>query len=1129
MLKARGLFFPSFMILAMLCAVALTGSIAMGQTQTTGAVVGTVLDPSGAAVTGAAVQLLDKERGGTLDSVTDDTGSFRFTLLHPGLYQVTTAAKGFRRAITPVTVTLGQSQSLEIKLELGTAAETIEVTSETGPLVQTDNANVNVNLTETQVSEIPNPGNDLSYIAQISPGTTMNTQGGYGNFSAFGMSATSNLFTLNGMDDNDPFLNLNNSGATNLLLGQNEIAEATVVANGYTGQYGTLAGSNINYITKSGSNNFHGNAIYEWNGRAMNANDWFRNEDGDPRSFDNANQWAGSFGGRIKKDKLFFFINTEGLRVVLPTSNNTIIPSPAFETATIANLTSLGLTNSIPFYNKIFSLYNGAPGAATAQPGNGAGNALGCSDWTGPDGLGTTVPCALYFRSSAGNLTHEWQFAGRVDWNISEKNRAYMRIQYDDGVQATYTDGINSIFNAVSTQPEWQGQLVDSYSVSPTLTNQFVLSGQWYTAIFSNANINSTLSTFPTTLSFGDGTFTDLGGEDYIWPQGRNVTQYQISDDVTKTIGRHTVKFGVKFRRNDVSDHDYGFYTSGYLLPLNVDAFYNGGTDPTTPASAGNFSELYYAYPSSLDQPMALWSIGAYGEDDWKIRSNFTVTLALRAEHQSNPVCQKNCFARLTGPFSSINTNPDIPYNQIIDANEHQALLAFDNILWQPRIGFAWQVRGGAHTTVVRGGGGIFYDAFPGTVVDNFSENPPIYNFFVSYLDNLAPTETTNLFADANASNAAFVSGYKSGLNVNQISAIDEFFSPPSITGSEKTTHAPQYQKWNLEVQQQIAANTFLDVNYVGNHGYHELIVNNSVNAYGFGSLPATVPDASFGQVTTLMSAGVSNYNGLTVSATERWGKGSLIQANYTWSHAFDDVSNGGELGFTGNSTLNPQDPYNVHANYGPSDYDVRQGFNLNYVWQVPIRWALHGHGWNRLVDGWQLAGAVFVRTGLPYSVTDRELAGSLGSQNYFATIYAIPTVPLSSIPKSSCGKGAAGTAAVQCLTLADFENPSPTGTPQTQFSYAGLRNAFRGPGYTDFDLNLTKFTHITESMELGLGLQFYNLFNHANFTLPVSDVSNSQFGTIQGDVCAPTSILGSFLGGNCSPRLIQLKAQLRF
>jgi hypothetical protein len=327
-------------------------------------------------------------------------------------------------------------------------------------VVQAQNGNISTTFSNEQVQLAPNPGNDLSYIVQSAPGAVMNTQAGYGNSSTYGLPATSNLFTVNGMNENDPFLNLNNSGATNLLLGQNDVQEVTVVNNGYSTQYGGLAGANVNYVTKSGANSFHGNANYFWNGRAMNANSWFNKQsqlgDGDPltlnkQPFVNANQWSAAVGGPIVHDKTFFFVNYEGLRVLLPTSTPVNIPSPAFQAATLANI---GATQpaQLPFYQQMFSLWNSAPGASGAQ------NVL---DNGGCDGT-VTVPggvCALQFRSTAGNFTHEWLLTGRLDQNIGANDRAYIHFRTDHGLQATYTDPINSVFNAESNQPQYEGQL----------------------------------------------------------------------------------------------------------------------------------------------------------------------------------------------------------------------------------------------------------------------------------------------------------------------------------------------------------------------------------------------------------------------------------------------------------------------------------------------------------------------------------------------------------------------------------------------------------------------------------------------------------------------------------------------
>ncbi|HEV2195675.1 MAG TPA: carboxypeptidase regulatory-like domain-containing protein [Candidatus Acidoferrum sp.] len=1086
--------------------VVTTGTIS-AQTITTGEVVGTVTDQTGAAVPDVKVTLKSADKGTESDARTSSTGAYHFYLISPGRYSILVSATNFQAVSRTVEVALGTVTTVDVQLSIGKTSETIEVTAE-APLMQTDSPNVGASITAQQVGELPNPGNDLSYIAQTAPGSVMNTQAGYGNFSSFGMPGTSNLFTLNGMDDNDPFLNLNNSGATNLLLGQNEVAEVSVVNIGYGGQYGGLAGANINYVTRSGTNGYHGQATYFWNGSRMNANDWFNNQSGTKKPFSNANQWGAWFGGPLKKDKLFFFLNTEGLRVVIPTNTLVLIPSPQFETATIANLTAQGLTASIPFYQNTFSLYNTAPGAANATPGNGNGDPLGCNGFTG---LPAGVPCALNFRSTAGNFTHEWIFSSRVDYNISNHDQFFVRYQMDRGVQATYTDPINPAFNATSIQPEYQGQMSETHAFAGGATNQFILSGAWYTALFGPPNLAAALAKFPTSLQFGDGTFTTMGGDLFIWPQGRNVTQYQISDDYSKTFGRHSLKTGMKFRRNDISDHDYGFFTSGLLIPFSVTDFYNGG-------SSGDV--LLQNFPTSLDQPIAIYSVGGYVQDDWKVRPRFTLTLSLRADHPSNPVCNKNCFARLTGSFSSINHDPTIPYSQVVLTNQNQALSGLDSVLWQPRVGFAWQPLGSRkNETVIRGGIGLFYDAFPGQVADNFSSNPPFLNAFTTAFDNLSPSETTNLFTDASQSNQAFLNGFKNGQTLAQIQAAAPAFVPPNLTVSDAKSRAPQYQKWSLELQQGFGTGTSLTVSYIGNHGIHEVVVNNGVNAFSssFTGLPTTQADQRFGTVTLVQSAGVSNYNGVTASFQHRFSRfgSGLLQFNYTYGHALDIVSNAGFNPFTAGSSQNPTNPFNIRTSYGNADYDVRQSANMNYVWEVPIRSMLFGHGWASVVEGWQLSGTLFARTGLPYTVFDSNATNLISGNNYGGSVYA---------SYLGSAKPACGNPNNTCLKTSMF---APSG--QNDFG-AQERNNFRGPQYFDTDFTVMKYTKLhTESAKLGIGLQFFNILNHPNFNLPDHNLADSTFGKISSTVGSPTSILGSFLGGDASPRIIQLKAQLTF
>src|SRR5215472_1453149 len=299
-------------------------SSARAQSIVTGAVSGTVTDASGAIISEAKVTLTNESTQETQSVSSNESGVYQFPLLKPGRYSVSVEKNGFRRIVQKTEVLLGQTATVNARLEIGETTQTVEIT-EHAPLLQTEDGNITSNVDLRTLQNIPNPGGDLSYIAQISPGVTMNTSSGngYGNFTAYGLPATANLFTINGNDYNDPFLNLNNSGASNLLLGSNEVQEVAVVSNGYTGQYGRQAGAQIDYTTKSGGNAFHGDAVYYWNGSALNARDFFHN---DPKAFENNNQWAASLGGPIKKDKSFFFVNTEGLRYTLATSSAVFIP-----------------------------------------------------------------------------------------------------------------------------------------------------------------------------------------------------------------------------------------------------------------------------------------------------------------------------------------------------------------------------------------------------------------------------------------------------------------------------------------------------------------------------------------------------------------------------------------------------------------------------------------------------------------------------------------------------------------------------------------------------------------------------------------------------------------------------------
>ncbi len=1143
----------------------------LAQTMTTGSVQGTVTNPKNSVVPNATVSLTDNAKGTVQTTTTNLSGNYQFGLLDPGSYTVRVTAATFQPSTKVVTVPLGEPVRVDFQLSTQPQKGVIR---QAASLLSTQNGNVSTTVNRLQARELPNPGNGMTYLAQLAPGTVMNTAGGIGNFSNFGMPATSNRFRVNGMDEMDPFVDVNYAGATNLMLGTNEVREVSIVSNGYTGNYGEFAGESVDYLTSSGENAVHGNANYFWNQRFLNANSFFNNAAGLQRPFDGQNQWQGSLGGPLRRNKAFFFINTEGLRVLVPSTATVVLPSLQFQNATAANLNGSEPTSNSnvfrpdvsTFYSsQIFSLLNNAPDAIMAaddQPpglttvngvqtttGDGCGNFNLDSQFFGSGAL----PCSLSFTSSQDNLSTEWLVAFRFDLNVTPSNRVFFRYQMDRGNQVAYTDPISSQFNVRSSQPEKQVQLEWTHSFGASAANQFLVGGQTFSDVFLPAPPSFTRVNFPTTIALTDGSFFStagpnpcvnpplgtgfdifIGGQMCDVPRGRNTTDVQVSDDFTVTSGVNTVKLGGFFRRLDVSDHDFGALKSGLLVINSINDFFTGGVSGDS---------LTQSFPQSLDEPIAYYTSGGYFEDDFRFSKTLSFEFAFRVEHDSNPICRHLCFAQLAGQFNLIanGTNQDqlaqIPYNKAINTNQLQALpLGVQNILYEPRFSFAWQPFGVSGKTVVRGGVGIFHSLIPPQIVNNFAQNPPLNATFVTRNDFVVPVSSaqgSSIFVDSANTNSAFQTGFLTGETFPTILANSPGFTPPSIFTIESKLKRPTYYKWDLELQRQFGDATLVSASYVGHHGVHEPVIDNSMNAFAFGSLPSIAPDPRFGGVTMVFNGGYSHYNAGTLSVSHRmsgfFGTG-VIQGSYTYSHALDISSNGGFAPFSTTSLLSPQNPANFVGNYGSSDYDVRHSGTVNAVWELPIRRWLGKTGSSYLFDGWQLSGTLFARSGLPYSVVDSALSENLAANNnYFAQILPVflggpqtcdTSVPSCFAPPSTpipqnCSSAAA------CQFNAGGENAFTT----------GLRNAFRGPRFFNADVALMKSTALPfwEGARLALGVQVYNVLNHPNFGLPVNNAASPDFGQILTTVSSPTSIFGSFLGADSSPRLIQLKAQFTF
>src|SRR6202051_1759433 len=391
--------FPSLLLvsMALLCA-----ANALPQGETTSAIAGQVTDATSAAIPGALVTITNRETGLQRRATADEQGRFNFPQLKPGAYSVMAEAQGFDPQQNDNVISgLGQKQTVQFTLRVAESRQTVEVSSE-APLINPGNANTSTNLSAPALEDLPNPGGDLTYPLQFAAGALVNTAGsgndfvggtnGYGNVEFNGLPALSNGYIVDGLETNDPLTNLNSGLSTNLVLGLNSISEVTVNTLSYAVDQGRYGAAQVNYVTKSGTNALHGNLYELWNGSKFNAADFFTNATaGNHKPRSTVNHFGGSLGGPIIHDKLFFFFDSEWVRIALPIVSATTVPTPAFQDYVLAQLPRGGvdsITGSayqpapelVPFYQKLFSLYGntaGTPLAILGCPFNSDGTTAG--------------------------------------------------------------------------------------------------------------------------------------------------------------------------------------------------------------------------------------------------------------------------------------------------------------------------------------------------------------------------------------------------------------------------------------------------------------------------------------------------------------------------------------------------------------------------------------------------------------------------------------------------------------------------------------------------------------------------------------------------------------------------------
>ena len=1145
---------PSVRLASVLLIVAcLFPAKAAPQGETTSAIIGEVKDTTNALLPGATVTITNHETGLRRTAQTDEAGRFNFPQLKPGIYSVRVQAPGFDPQQNDDVISgLGQKQTVDFTLKVARSDEVVEVSSQ-APLINLENANTSSTLSARALEDLPNPGGDLTYPLQFAPGALINTAGngndfvggsnGYGNVEFNGLPALSNGYIVDGLETNDPLTNLNSGLSTNLVLGLNSISEVTVNTLSYSVDQGRYGASQVDYVTKSGTNQFHGNLYELWNGALLNAADYFTNATpGNHKPGATVNHFGGSVGGPIAHDKLFFFFDSEWVRIALPIVTPTIVPSAAFQQYVLSQLSagqptgcgSTGANENCLFYQQMFSLYGNTSGTATQVlwcPFNSDGTAASGNP---PNGNG----CANRQSISHSSDDHEQVQTARIDYNINQKDTTWFRFQADTGLQAAWTDPINPVFDALSPQPLYSFAAGHTHVFSQNLVNYFNPAFSWYESLFGPTNLQKTLSAFPIVLQgSGANAFTPIGGLDNTWIQGRRASRFFINDNLAWSHGTHELRFGTNTRIFRLNDYDFGEGTVPTVTYANLQQFIEG--------VANTASETF---PSNLNEPFNFLNLDMYAQDTWKVTRKLTWTFGLRDTFNSNPLNPHDQVARLRGSFNSILHN-DQPLNAVIQTHLGHLFSSTPAAILQPRTAIAWQFE---PKSVLRTGFGIFSDILPGTVADLIGTNPPYDKTFQGGVlgsvggTAIAPGAPNSAVGALVAANQTFTSGFPLG---------QPSLPPVAITAiPDGKLHAPYFMEWSLGMEHQFGTTASLQAQYVGTRAVNQPY-STQVNGYQtvcqgcFAPFPYMQPtDARFGAVTQLSTGANSHYNGLQLTAMKRLGHGLQGQVNYTLSRCMDTVSNGGFLPFSAGGILSPL-PGDLARDYGPCDYDIRHNFNAQYVYQLPIRVRSRSLGY--ALNGWQISGTAFWHSGVPFSVLSTPYSAAnpstgqqegivQGSGPQFASL-----VPGVNPYCRHCNLPATALGTIQWLNPNAFVSAVDPSTgqcyggdsPQTcQFGSLG-RNALRGPDFLWSDFYLTKWFPLTEHVKLRFESQFFNVFNHPNFALPSmvqagipgNPSTQGGFGALASTTSPPTGLLGVGLGGDSSPRMIAFQARLEF
>jgi hypothetical protein len=1126
----------------------------------TASINGTVTDASGAIVPLATVTATNTATNIARSTETGSSGVYSLTDLVAGPYDLTIEKSGFGPVrYAALTLTVDQTVTLNAKLEVGSNKEQVTVEGTAVPVDTTD-AELSSVVQHKQMTELPLILRDPYQLVLLSPGVTQSD--GMGGISANGERERNNNFMLDGADNNDTEAPGGLGGITSQNPDSTE--EFRVITNNFAPEYGRNNGAIIDVLTRPGSNDLHGDAFYFGRWNALGARDYFNHQilsDGSvaPQDPYNRNLYGASLGGPIIKDKTFFFVNYQGARFITNRTNTSTVPTSALKTGvfTYTNPDPNSLaTQSLDITDPSNLLGNNG----TANPSTFGGVGVGLDPvmqsilalYPAPTAVNRDgITGQLFFPSESREKDEDATL--KIDQKILKNNSLSARYVYNwfHDPNPFHSDFLPGGLGAVYSFQRTQSLALSLTSnPSPTLVNELRASTN-RTNLFFGCNGTSLFDSFGYTDQVGRGADFSLPGLSGFGcqglgdanDQGRKTGTYQYWDTLTKVTGTHTMKFGAEFRNvysNNFTDFSsraafsFNTFSSGstfgypLLQNLNPNVDSNALEDLTSGllglVNAQSQTQFFTKSGSRLvndELDFRQRELGLFAQDQWKVRSNLTLTYGLRWEYYGVPFEAhgnlSNLFQDPSGLAPALAGGGNgFTFTPVGPGTGHQLYQSYYHN-FEPRVGFAWDPfkRG---KTSIRGGIGAFSDRVYGNLVSDARGNPPfqpsLFNqaFFQAFAGGqpLATAQLQNQVAPGQLTASPVVT------ILNPVTLVGGLTFPDLFATNMKP---PTSVSWNLGIQHQMNSRLTVEVNYVGNHGTRILRVLDGnppqpslVSAlladgvapstlqyntlyYGgeIGALPFdAVNNNAFLHTFTDQTSGHSWYDGLQSQVNLRDFHGLQAGLAYTWSHAMDDSSD--PLVQTTNNGNYPVDSFALGREFGNSGFDTRHRAVVNFIYQPNIgrgKSFLSNGFAGRILEGWQISGIASFQTGLPYDIFGPfdTLHTGIGDRATVINPSMLKTLPASGRINSSGGVFTGFNSSA--FNLEDGVNaPIPWGIPANVD-----RNNWYGPGVNNWDMSLSKAMTLTERVKLQLRFEFYNVFNRVQFTKPSNNTADSNFG----------------------------------